>query len=137
MLLLDDQNLTIELLKEDNALLMTWNGYTSDSHYKHLLDEVYDLMKKHEIKKTLHDVSNHKGITPKSQDYAAEQSLAFSRQHWDMEKRAMVFSPDQDVFSKFGIQRFVKKVEDADYNQQHREFFDSLDEAKNWLLGKR
>ncbi|HAS44543.1 MAG TPA: hypothetical protein DCS93_28955 [Microscillaceae bacterium] len=136
MLLLEEQNLTVELLKEDKALLMTWNGYTSDDHYKRLLDEVYELMKKHEIKKTLHDVSKHKGITPQSQDYAVEQSLAFSRRHWDIEKRAMVFSPDQDVFSKFGIQRFVKKVEDEDYQHQHREFFDNLDEAKYWLLHK-
>lgn len=136
MLLLDEQNLTVELLKEDNALLMTWNGYTSDDHYKRLLDEVYELMKKHEIKKTLHDVSKHKGITPTSQDYAAEQSLEFSQKHWDIERRAMVFGPNQDVFSKFGIQRFVKKVEDANYQKQHREFFDNLDDAKSWLLTK-
>ena len=88
----------------------------------------------HNVKRTLHDVSDHKGITPQSQDYAAQRSIEFSKKHWDIEKRALVFSPDQDVFSKFGIQRFVKKVEDASYEDQKRDFFDNLEEAKAWLL---
>lgn len=128
-----DNNLTVELAKEDSTLLMTWNGYTSDDTYFRLIDIVNRLMAEHKIKKTLHDVREHKGITPKSQDYAAKRSLEFSQKHWDMEKRAMVFKPDHDVFSKFGVKRFVKKVEGVNYEAQHREFFDDLDKAKAWL----
>lgn len=134
MQLFREENLTVELLGENDALLMTWSGYTSHENYIQLLDEIYALILKHKIKRTIHDVSSHKGITPQSQDYAIQQSLDFSKKHWDIEKRAMVFSPNQDVFSKFGIQRFVKKVEEANFEQQHREFFDNLEEAKAWLL---
>ena len=134
MHLLKEDNLTVELLKEHHTLLMTWKGYTSHDNYTRLLDKIYDLILEHNVKRTLHDVSDHKGITPQSQDYAAQRSIEFSKKHWDIEKRALVFSPDQDVFSKFGIQRFVKKVEDASYEDQKRDFFDNLEEAKAWLL---
>ena len=135
MQLYKDNNLTIKHAKESNALLMTWNGYTNDDTYRQLIDLVNRLMAEHNIKRTLHDVREHKGITPKSQDYAAERSIEFRQKHWAMDKRAMVIKPDHDVFTKYGVQRFVKKVEDVDYEGQRREFFDDIEEAHAWLLG--
>ncbi|WP_299460089.1 hypothetical protein [uncultured Microscilla sp.] len=135
MQLYKDNNLTVKYAKESSALLMTWSGYTNDDTYCNLIDLINKLMVANKIKRTLHDVREHKGITPKSQDYAAELSLEFRQKHWQMDKRAMVIKPDHDVFSKYGVQRFVKKVEDIDYEGQRREFFDDVEEAYAWIMG--
>ncbi|EAY31969.1 hypothetical protein [Microscilla marina] len=135
MQLYKDNNLTIKYAKESSTLLMTWSGYTNDDTYCNLIDLINKLMVANKVKRTLHDVREHKGITPKSQDYAAELSLEFRQKHWQMDKRAMVIKPDHDVFSKYGVQRFVKKVEDIDYEGQRREFFDDVEEAYAWIMG--
>lgn len=134
MQLYQDNHLIVKHVKENDALLMTWHGYTNDETYFRLIDLVNKLMAEHKIKRTLHDVREHKGITPKSQDYAAERSLEFGKKHWRIEKRAMVIKPNHDIFNKYGVERFVKKVEDVNYEEQRREFFNNLKEAKAWLL---
>lgn len=125
-----DKHLNIEYIPSQHALIMIWEGYTNDDIYREAIDRIIDFMEKYDITKTLHDVSKHKGISPEAQEYATKRSLEFSQKNWNV-KRALVLS--KDIFAKFSTENFVKTVTEKGENQ-HREFFESLEDAKKWLF---
>lgn len=129
--LLNTPHYTVKHIPEQNALLAVWNGYTSDRVYMNAIDRIISLMVEHNINKTLHDISKHKGISPKSQKYAAKRSIEFNRNYWSV-KRAIVLPPNHDIFSKFAVKNFVNEAKKQDTSQD-REFFPSLEDALSWL----
>ena len=131
MIIYNHCNVKVDHLAKHKALIVHWMGYTSDEVYMAAIDKIIELMVKHDIDKTLHDVSRHKGISPASQEYAARKSIAFNKRYWDV-KRAIVLPKNHDIFSSFAVKNFAKRVKQE--KNQHREFFETIGQARAWLL---
>jgi hypothetical protein len=131
MILYETEHLLIELDDEISGLIITWRGFTSSDEFRAGVDKIVALMAEHNIKRTITDLTEHRVISTEDQDYAAHASLNFTREHWEV-KRALI--TPKDVFTRFGIKQVNAQI--AKEEQQIRQFFATLEEAKVWIVAE-
>ncbi|MCU0448132.1 MAG: hypothetical protein MUE85_24795 [Microscillaceae bacterium] len=128
MILYETEHLKIELDDEISAMIVTWRGFTSSEEFRAGVDKILALMAEHDVKRTITDLSEHRVISTEDQDYAAHASLHFTRDHWQV-KRALI--TPKDVFTRFGIKQVNAQI--AKEEQQNRQFFATMEEARVWI----
>ncbi len=120
----------LKVVYEDDipGLIITWKGFTTSEEFCQGVDVIMNLMAARKITKTLTDLTEHRVISAEDQEYAAQRSIQFSHENWEV-KRAII--TPKDVFTRFGIKQVNSAV--AKEVSQKREFFSNQAEAIHWL----
>jgi hypothetical protein len=74
------------------------------------------------------DAREHKGLGPEAQEVAAKAIGGYAKKHGKFKEAIIV---PKDVFSKFSVENYAKKVAVA--NPITTRFFDNVEAAEAWL----
>lgn len=128
--LFEEKNLRLEYSVKGNYLLLIWGEVTTKDYFKEKIDQIMEICEKKKIKGFFVDTVKNKGISPESQDYAAKKIEAYARKAGGF-RQAFVVPPD--IFSKFSVDSYTKKVKTLSDNQVVIEFFEDETKALAWL----
>ena len=129
--LFEEQNLRLEYSRKGNYLRLIWGSHTPEPYFMAKIDEIMKISEDRNVSGFYVDTVNNKGISPASQEYAARKVEEYANKR-DLFKQAFVVPPD--IFSKFSVENYSKKVQDYSGNVV-LQFFESETDACAWLEG--
>jgi hypothetical protein len=133
MMLHKNENLTIEYSQEGEYLVTSWNGFTSYETFAEGIDQIMTYFYEKKARGLLIDTTQHKGVEPKGQQYAAAQLNDYMRLYGAVNQAIVV---SKDVFARFSVKNFTKQLA-ANEGIFQQKYFDNLQEAKKWLVDVR
>ena len=125
----EEKNLRLEYSENGNYLCLIWGLHTPEPYFKSKIDEIMKISEERNVSGFYVDTVNNKGISPGSQEYAARKVEEYANKR-ELFKQAFVVPPD--IFSKFSVESYSKKVQDYSGNVV-LQFFDSETAACAWL----
>ncbi|MBN2347798.1 MAG: hypothetical protein JXJ22_03110 [Bacteroidales bacterium] len=127
--LMEDQNLRVEYSVTGNYLLLLWGERTPAEYFQDRFSKIIGICESRKISGLFIDTVRNKGISPASQEYAARKVEEYAKKR-DSFKQAMLVPPD--IFSKFSVDSYSKKVSEYASNVETR-FFEDNRAALSWL----
>lgn len=109
-------NVYLEVFLHDNRVLETrWYGFTPNSVFAEGVDRIVEIFEEYKINSYLVDVTEHQGVGPDSQLYAAQKVSEYVQKHINKNefstfKQVVVLS--NNIFSKVSVGGYQKKIED-------------------------
>ncbi len=128
----EDKNLRLSYISEGNYIHETWWGITTTETFCKLLDIIVDLLEKTNSDGLILDTREHKGLGPEAQEIAAKAIGGYAKKRGKFKEAIIV---PKDVFSKFSVENYAKKVAVA--NPITTRFFDSVEAAEAWQREKQ
>lgn len=127
--LLEDQNLRIELAENGKYLLLLWGVSTPADYFQDRFSRIIEICKERNIAGLYIDTVKNKGISPDSQEFAARKLEEYAKTR-DSFRQAMLVPPD--IFSKFSVDNYSKKVTEYASNVDTK-FFEDDRAALDWI----
>ena len=125
----EDANLRLDFVEKGKYLHETWWGRTPGEVFAKLLKIIVEKLNEFGADGMIIDAREHKGLGPDSQKLAAEAMANYAKEHGKLKEAIMV---PKDVFSKFSVENYSKKV-DEEESPVETKFFESLTKAEEWL----
>ncbi len=122
-------NIVITYSEKGNYLHEVWNGITTDDVFNGIIEEISELLRDKKADGVIFDAREHKGFSPKSQEFAAKKMAEYASFHGSL-KQAII--DPKDVFSKFSVDSYVKLLGAISSKVETRFFFREK-EAIEWL----
>lgn len=123
----EDKNLRMEYVKKGNYIHETWWGTTVPDVFNRLLDIIIQELENTKATGIILDAREHKGLGPASQELAAKKIGEYAAKVGRFRQAIIV---PKDVFSKFSVENFSKKLEKEIVVTQ---YFEDIDSAQKWL----
>jgi hypothetical protein len=112
---------------EINAVVMEWDGYATSKQFKQGTELMLNTLIKHKCSKVLADIKDMKIIAMEDQQWLNEEFLPRATTFGF--KAIAIVRPDF-YFNKVAVETISYKV---DKDKLTINFFDNIDEAKEWL----
>lgn len=113
--------------KDINAVVMEWDGYATSKQFKQGTELMLNILIKNNCSKVLADIKDMKIIAMEDQQWLNEEFLPRATKFGF--KAIAIIKPNY-YFNKVAVETISYK---ADKNKLTINFFDNIDEAKEWL----
>ncbi len=123
----EDKNLRMEYVANGNYIHETWWGTTVPDVFNRLLDIIIQELENTKATGIILDAREHKGLGPASQERAAKKIGEYAAKVGRFRQAIIV---PKDVFSKFSVENFSKKLEKEVVVTR---YFEDVDSAQKWL----
>lgn len=114
-----------------NAAVGTFVGFLSPDEFKSLANQLLDILEKKKIKKQLNDIKRMKVLKPEVQEWL--NTIWFPKAKQAGLKYFAFVVPD-DIFGKMSMDGANRKAQDTFGIEI--QYFNTIDNAKNWLISK-
>jgi hypothetical protein len=119
---------TVELVNNSTAILVTWKGFIPSAKYREALDKALLTAKNHKLHNWISDISSMKVLSPKDQEWAGTEWVARAVSSGCYKKQAVIMSAD--IFGQASANNLLTTVQNQQI-QIHN--FTTLEDAKKWL----
>ncbi|NVO09188.1 MAG: hypothetical protein HXX16_04425 [Bacteroidales bacterium] len=116
---------------ETNAAIGTFVGFLSSDEFKAVANQLLNILETKNLKKQLNDVKRMKVLKPEVQEWL--NTIWFPKAQ-KVGLRYFAFVVPDDIFGKLSMEGANKNASNA--FGVEIQYFNNLDNAKNWLISK-
>ncbi|HCT29183.1 MAG TPA: hypothetical protein DIW31_00250 [Bacteroidales bacterium] len=114
-----------------NAAIGTFIGFLSPEEFKAIANQLLDILESKKIKKQLNDIKLMKVLKPEVQEWLNTEWFPKAQK---IGLRYFAFVVPDDIFGKMSMDGANKKAKDTFGIEI--QYFNTLENAKNWLISK-